>query len=221
MPNRKKAQDFILTYIDKILPGGLNRQQYEALFKEMSDQEFDVFMKQLESGERFLVGIVPNNGPTKVTVENNLAVAKELGHQFFQKLWIGPKKGIPAYLTPIPYLVMNTVVRRQSQHMRKKQSIPQNDKSIDQLTGQPTGASKGAQVSYPELQVLLGMDLDNTTVELIKYRGGDKGGYNALNAMISRYGSANIKTLQNYATGVQSTKMLKTFLTAAHLKNTL
>jgi hypothetical protein len=118
-------------------------------------------------------------------------------------------------------MVIDLPIRRQSQHLQKKRSIPENNRVIDQLSGQPTGPSKGAKISYPELQVLAGMNMDSSLVELIKYRGGDKGGYNALNAMVGRYGAANLKTLSNYATGVQSTQTLKIFLTASHLKSTL
>jgi len=220
-PNRKKAQDFILSYIDKIFPGGDNLKQYQDLFAGMSDVEFDNFMLDLESGKRFLVGTVPNLGRVKVSIENNIKIAKELGYDFFQRLWIGPKDDEPAYLTPVEYMVIDLPIRRQSQHLQKKRSIPENNRVIDQLSGQPTGPSKGAKISYPELQVLAGMNMDSSLVELIKYRGGDKGGYNALNAMVGRYGAANLKTLSNYATGVQSTQTLKIFLTASHLKSTL
>ena len=37
---RKKVQDHILTYVDKIAPGGYNRGLYEELFKNMSDKEY-------------------------------------------------------------------------------------------------------------------------------------------------------------------------------------
>lgn len=221
MTQRSQAEAFILEYVDKVFQGGANREFYENLFKDMSDSEFDLFMKRLERKEIFLVAYVPNLGSTKVTLDNNLKVAQELGHDFFQKLWIGPKNDEPAYLTPIPYLVINLPLRRQSQHLIKKRSIPDNDQTVDQLTGQPTGPSKGAKISYPELQVLAGMNMDNSITELIKYRGGDKGGYHALNALMSRYGVASLGQLKNYATGVESTKTFRVFLTSMHLKSTL
>jgi hypothetical protein len=218
---RKQAQDFILKYIDKIAPGGDNKKLYVDMFEAMNDHDFDVFMQDLASGKKFLVVIAPNLGKTDITVENNLKVAAELGHDFFQRLWIGPKNNQPAYLTPVKYLVMDLPVRRQSQNLIKKISVPDNNRTVDHLTGQPTGASKGAKISYPELQVLAGMELDQSLLELIKFRAGDRGGYNAMNAMILRYGTANIKALSQYSTGVESTKSLKTLLTAMHLKNSL
>lgn len=218
---RKQAEDLILKFIDKIAPGGDNKELYVKMFASMNDHDFDKYMQDLASGEKFLTVITPNLGKTDITVENNLKVAAELNHDFFQRLWIGPKNDQPAYLTPVKFLVMDLPLRRQSQHVTKKISVPENNRTVDHLTGQPTGASKGAKISYPELQVLAGMELDQSLLELIKYRAGDKGGYNAMNAMILRYGTANIKTLSQYSTGVESTKSLKTLLTAMHLKNSL
>ena len=219
--NRAAAQALILKYIDKIFPGGINRRRYEEMFAVMNDIEFKQYMADLENGTKKLVAYVPNMGSVKVTIENNLKVAKELNHDFFQKLVIGARDNEPSYTTPIEYLVVRLPVRRQSQHLQKKRSIPEHNRTVDILTGQPTGSSKGAKISYSELQVLAGMDMDASLVELIKYRGGDRGGYNALNAMVSRYGSANLKGLDQYATGVESTKTLKTLLAAMHLRSTL
>lgn len=89
------------------------------------------------------------------------------------------------------------------------------------MSGQPTGDSKGSKISFPELQNLAAMGLDNSVIEMMKYRGGDLKGFNAMNAMIARYGTTNLKTLQNYSSGVESTRVLKTFLTSCHLRSTL
>lgn len=218
--NRKAAEAIILKYVEKIAPNSANRKIYQELFESMTDAAFDEFMTDLESGKRFISIAAPHNYKG-ITIENNLSIASELGHDFFQKLWIGPKDDKPAYLTPVKYMLVDLPIRRQSQHLLKKRSIPEHNRTIDQLTGQPTNISKGAKVSYPELQVLAAMNMDNSLVELIKHRGGDKGGYNAMNAMVLRYGSANLKTLEQFSTGVQSTKALKTFLTAMHLRSVL
>jgi hypothetical protein len=56
---------------------------------------------------------------------------------------------------------------------------------------------------------------------MMKFRGGDLKGFNAMNAMISRYGTANLKTLNNFASGVESTKTFSTYLRAMHFKTNL
>lgn len=221
-PNRKKTEKFILTYIEKMLPGSPNTDLYRKFFSSLDDTAFDQFMKKLESGEVRLSITAPNFASYKLSVDRNIEVAKELGHTFFERLWIASTNDCPQYLTPIKYFVVDLPTRRASQSLVKKISVQETDKTIDVLSGQPTGDSrKGAKISFPELQVLAAMGLDNTVVELMKYRGGDIKGRNAMNAMIDRHGTTNITVLSNYASGVESIKTLKTFLTCAHLKNTL
>ena len=111
------------------------------------------FIADLESGKRFLTIIEPNGLDTGLSVENNLKIAEELGHKFFQRLWIEGKEGEPAYLTPIEYLVVDLPIRRASQLLIKKIKVPEHNRVVDVLSGQPTGESKGAKISYPELQV--------------------------------------------------------------------
>lgn len=219
--NKKAAQDYILKYLQKITRSDENVRIYEKIFAAMTDKDFDKFITDLESGEKFLVVIVPNFGKSTIDVENNLNIAKELKHEFFQKVWIEGQGDTPTYLTPIPYMVVDLPVRRASQLLIKKISVPKHNKVIDSLTGQPTGESKGAKISYPELQVAAAMGLENCMIELMKYRGGDARGGAALNGMISRYGRANLRTLSQFASGVESTFTLKTFLTSAHLSSTL
>jgi hypothetical protein len=219
--NRKKTELFIYEYIEKLLPNSGNLNIYKKLFASMSDEQFDSFMKDLESGKQILSIIAPNLSEFKLSTERNLAIADELGHNFFEHIWIEGKDDMPTYLTPITYMVVDLPLRRASQILIKKIRVPDDMRTVDTLTGQPTGESKGAKISYPELQVCAAMGLENTMVELMKYRGGDNKGNVAYNAMISKYGTANLKTLSNYTSGVESTKTLKTFLTCMHISTIL
>jgi hypothetical protein len=218
---RKETEAFIYKYIEELLPNGGNTTIYKQLFANMSDEDFDVFMKDLESGKTILTIIAPNLSETSLNVDRNLAIAEELGHEFFQHIWIEGEDDTPTYLTPVKYLVVDLPVRRASQTLVKKISVPDDSKTVDTLTGQPTGESKGAKISYPELQLCAAMGLENTMVELMKFRGGDVKGNMAINVMLSKYGTANLKTLSNYSSGVESTRTLKTFLTCMHLKSTI
>ena len=219
--NRKKTQEFLLQYILKISQDPQNHQRYKKLFEAMSDKEFDQYMKDMRDGKKFTVVIAPNFAKDRPTVENNLEVATELGHNFFQKLWIEGKEDTPTYLTPIPFLVVDIPVRRAAQSLQKKISVPDNMKVIDTLTGQPTGASQGAKISYPELQVCVAMGLDKSMLELMKYRGGDVKGYAALRAFTSNYGQASLNNLKVFSSGVESKRLVNSYLTAAMLRSNL
>jgi len=221
MSKRKETEEFIVKYIKKISPKSNNGSIYEELFKTMSDKDFDAFINDLETEVKFLVMTIPNFSKNDISVENNLSIAKELNHNFFEKIWIEGKEDMPTYLTPIEYLIVDLPLRRASQMLIKKISVPDDNRVIDAITGQPTGESKGAKISYPELQVASAMGLEKSMIELMKFRGGDIKGNNALNGLISKYGSANQETLMRYESGVESTNTVRTFLTACHLKSTL
>lgn len=221
MANRAKVESFILKYIKRLSPKSKNVELYTAFFKRLSDKQFDEWIQDLESGKQFLSLIEPNQSQSGLSVENNLELAKELGHNFFERLWIENKPGEPPYLTPNPYLVVDLPIRRASQLLTKKIKVPEHNKVIDILSGQPTGESKGAKISYPELQVCAASGLEESMVELMKYRGGDVRGNKAFNAMLFKTGTANLKTLSNYTSGVESVKTLKTFMTGMHLRSSL
>ncbi len=219
--NRKKAEEFILQFCKDIEPTGYNVEQYKKIFADMSDKEFDDYMVGLRDKTKFLVLFKPMYKAKGLTTENNLKVATKYGLDFFERLQFTGNENEPDTVTSIKYLVIDLPYRRQSQTLEKKISLPDNNRIIDQSTYQPTGASKGAKVSFPELQVLIGMGLDNSVNELIKFRGGDRGGFSAYNSMMLRYGSVNLRTLNNYATGVESTKTLKSYLLGMHIKQNL
>lgn len=218
---RQATEAFILKYIEKLMPGSDNTQLYQDLFTSMDDEQFDQFIQALEKEETTLAVIAPNFGKVKLMVERNLALAQELGHNFFERLWIKPDDNSPAFLTPKEYLVMDLPLRRQAQVLVKKISIPEDNQSVDDLTGQPSGKSEAAKISYPETQVLAALNLDKTLNELLKYRGGDTQGFNAMNDSFSRTGGASQEAIKHLAGGVKSTQTLHTILLAMHLSNTL
>lgn len=219
--NRQKAESFLLKYIKKLSPKSQSVEIYKRLFASMSDKDFDVFINDLESGKKHLSIVEPNFSDAGSSVANNLKIADELGHNFFEKLWIEGDGDTPTYLTPVEYMVVDLPLKRASQLLTKKISVPDHNKVIDSITGQPTGESKGAKISYPELQLAAAMDLESTMLELMKYRGGDRGGGIAYNNMASKLGTVNLEALSSSATGVESTKTLRTFLTSAMLQNNL
>lgn len=219
--NRKEAIDFICKYVDKILPGGGNgkllRQQMEA----MSQADFDRYMNALEAGDEIIPLVSPNLSEHKLSLERNFAIAKELGHEFFQQLDLtDPATGV-TYRTPEKYLVVLLPVRRQRQILREKISLPESTRHIDEFSGQVTGPSKGSRVSMPELQVLYSQDLIDPLTELIKYRGGDIKGQQLLYRQLTETGQASQKALSQTPTKVKSTQTLSIILKAMHLNNNL
>jgi len=221
MSNRKQAEDFIIKYVERIAPGIGNKEIYQKFFSRLDDDQFALFMTKLDKEEIKLAIFIPNSKASVVTVENNLALAKELGHKFFNKLTVTGKRGVPDHVTPVEYLVVDLPFRRASQLITKKIKIPKNNKVIDSLSGQATGSSKGAKISYPELLLLASMGLDESITEMINIRGGDNKALLAYSNFIDRYGKVSLSALDNFRSTVKSTATLKTFLTAMHIRNNL
>lgn len=219
--NRAAAEEVIITWIEELMPGSPNTQIYKDRFAKMSDKEFDDFIGQLEREEIFLTIQAPNLSENKLSIERNLAIAEKLGHQFYERIWMDEGNDIPPYLTNNKYLIIDLPLRRQAQLLTKKISIPKNNNTIDNLTGQPTSDSKGSKISYPELQIMAALGLDQCSIELMKFRGGDLKGFNAMNSLISKTGGVELETLNKLGTKVKSTSTLSTYLTAMHLSNSL
>lgn len=221
-PKRKTVEDFIIKYIGKIVTGDQNVNLYREMFKRMNDKDFDQFMIDLRDGKKHLTIIIPNGmKEIKTDLQNNMKIAKELGFEFYQRLQITGSKTMPDYITPNKYLVVKLPVKRASQLLSKKISIPKDNKSRDLLTGQVTGDSRAAKLTNPEVQILLGLGLESSIKELMKFRGGDLGAGTALNNDLMRYGRGSQANSANMSTGVVSTKTLKQFFQAMHIRSTL
>lgn len=216
--NRKAAEEVIINWVGKLLPGSSNPQMYEDAFSGMDDEQFENFINGLDNGSIKLAIIAPIMNENSLTVDRNLAIAKELGHEFFERIWMESKEGSAPYLSPVPYLVVDLPLRRQAQLLVTKISIPEHNRSVDNLTGQPTGDSKGSKISYPEVQILAALNLDKTLTEFIKYRGGDIQGFNAMNESIAKTGGVSQDAIAALGTRVKSTDALRTYLIAMHLE---
>ena len=216
--NRKAAEEVIINWVGKLLPGSSNPQMYEDAFSGMDDEQFENFINGLDNGSIKLAIIAPIMNENSLTVDRNLAIAKELGHEFFERIWMESKEGSAPYLSPVSYLVVDLPLRRQAQLLVTKISIPEHNRSVDNLTGQPTGDSKGSKISYPEVQILAALNLDKTLTEFIKYRGGDIQGFNAMNESIAKTGGVSQDAIAALGTKVKSTDALRTYLIAMHLE---
>lgn len=215
--NRKAAQNYLIEWIERILPNGGNKAIYQAMFDRMSDDDFDEFITRLEQGEERPSITVPNLKDVKLSFERNLEVADALGHNFFERICIDEGNDIPPYMSNDAYLIVDLPVRRQAQLHEKKVSIPEDNKSVDDLTGQTT---KGSKISYPEVQILAALDLKENLKELMKARGGDTVLFNAMNTSIARTGGVSLNAVDTGNTETTANVTLRTLLTCMHLKST-
>lgn len=219
MGDRKKATEVLLKYIDKILPGGENKAIYEEALAKLTNKQFESYMHKLRNGEEILFLIAPNLNKNRLSAERNIKIAKELGHNFFERLKLtDPETGV-TYLTPIEYLVVDLPLRRQAQLLSKKVSIPKDNSRVDELTGQ-SAADRVGGLSFPELQTLHAHGLNKTIEELIKFRGGDEEAFREMNTRILRQGNVRLENIPSNSR-VKGTETLSAIFKAMHLDNNL
>ncbi len=219
---RAAAEAEVYKWVEEIIPGGGMVEKYKALFAQIDDAAFHEYMSKLANGETVLSIEVPNLQKAKLTVENNLRVAKALGHEFFEQIWYtDPATGV-VYLTPHRYLIVDLPLRRQQQMLVEKSSIPENNRHVDEMTGQPSGDSHSSSLTFPELQVLYARGGDAIIEELIKFRGGDLKAFQRMSRQAQETGGVSMAAVKQLGpTRVKSTETLGAYLYCMHYANNL
>jgi len=219
--NRKAFENVMLDAVERIFPGGGNAELYRTAFADMSDDEFEKFVQRLERRELRLPIVCPNFSKESLSVERNLQLAKEWGHNFFESLVINTGADGITYLTPQKYLILELNMRRQAQTLKDKIAIPKNANTVDDLTGQAAGDSKSSRLSYSEMQILSSQDLEDTIEELIKPRGGDVKAFEVMLDTIDKTGTVDLNELRVLGTQTKVSQALSRYLTGMHLSNTM
>lgn len=200
-------------------PSGRTTQFYQKAFERMSDEEVEEFGKRLVRGEETIVVYRENGKKPAITRSQKFQLAKSWGLSIFERIWVNDGVN-PTYLSK-PRPILYCPVRRQAQILDDKKSLPVTSNTIDELTGQAAGESKGSSLSNPELQVMMGFNLDMCVVELMKLRGGDVTAFRAMNKSIDQTGGASIEALMKLGSDAESTATLRSYLLGLHLNTTL
>ena len=171
--HRKAFEDYVLTFMGKVTVGGGNRVIYERLFKGMTDQQMEEFVKALEAGSPLSIWASNYDVKEMIVYENILKLAKEYGVEIEQQLIVFDEDTNIKSLTPYKAIVGTAEIRKQRQMLVKKFSGAKNDHSIDDLTGQVMGDSRATGISQPEITVLRNLGLSIMANELYNVKGGD------------------------------------------------
>lgn len=222
MTPRQQATEYLLHWVQEIDPSGHNKAIMEKELASLTDEQFSQLMDDYLADKDRPCIYAPNFGPVNLDVERNLEIGKRIGHEFFSQLVVGSSDpDTPTYITPPKYLVLDMPWRRTVQLQQEGISVAEHNNSVDQRTGAVTGASAASKLSAPEMGVLAAMGMDNTIKELASVRGGDEGGWAAMEAMFQRDGEASLSQISQFATGPESVKALSSLLTSMHIANSL
>ena len=191
---RKKVEAYILKHVETIDPSGANTARYQKLFASMSDNKFNAYMKHLKDGTIQLYIQAPNM-KNNILMDNLLKASDDLKLDIFQRIWMNDESTGEKYLTPHKYPVFQVPIRRQSQFLDKKISVPNSDKQTDALTGQVIGDDRSTGVSNPEIQALNSRGLQKTLYEFVKIRGGDPVAYGEFKRAMEEGGEVDLNTI--------------------------
>ncbi len=225
---RQEVIDFIIKAISDIIPKDKeNPTSLRAHLEGMSDSEFDTYMLgfnpdmvSTKSVKRSQIPYyIPNLSKHRVSTDRLFEIHDKLGYSADGQHLImsDPNTGLK-YLTPHTYTIVELPLRRQSQTIVKKNSIPVGTQAIDELSNQPTNQSKGSRISRPELASLLARQLDKTTHELINIRGGNEEARREFKRQLISGGSATLDSLRGLGQ-VKSLESLSVFYNCMHLGN--
>ena len=229
--NRKAFIESVRKDIEAIYPGSGYSKLYGDVLEKLTVKQFEEYIERLRNGvsetpdltkpRELLTIVVPNMSSKRLSVENNLKLAEKWGLKLFERIWITDPITGESYLTNVPYCVMDLPICRQAQTLDAKISIAKHNRQVDERTNQPTGDSKGASLSYPELQILLSSDLKKTATELMKFRGGDEAAFRIMNKQVQETGNFSQGTFDHVDTRAKSADVVSIYLKAMHLDNEL
>jgi hypothetical protein len=219
---RKEVEKIILDGIAKITEGDSNIKLYKELFAKMTDKEFDQYMRDLHDKNQTLCVIMPQ-GDKKDTADINklLKLSKSLGFDFFERLTYSGNELRSGYTSKNKYMVLRLPIRRAQQLLTKKISTSESNDRINVATGQVIDESKSSKISKPELNILLGLGLKDTSRELMSIRGGDLGGARAFTKFLVEDGIVKQTDVEEFKTGVLSTNTLISYLAGMHIKTNI
>lgn len=229
--NKKAFLAQVQKDIEAIYPGSGYAKLYVDILDKLPQKQFEAYIERLRNGvsdnpdlskpRELLTIVVPPMKPNKISVENNLKLAEKWGLPLFERIWITDPITKETYLTNRPYAVIDLPICRQAQTLDAKISTAKHNRQVDERTNQPTGDSKGASLSYPELQILLSSDLKATATEMMKFRGGDEKAFRIMNKQMQETGSFKQASFEDVDTRAKSSVTASIYLKAMHLDNQL
>lgn len=228
--NKQAFIETIRSHLNQIDPGNPSIEVIVGQIDKMDDETLETYVKQLENGisdrpdlsigRELIPLVVPPLSKTKITISRNIALLKKWGVPLMEQIWmVDPTTGV-RYLTGQQYVVLNLPIVRQSQTLEKKIKVAKDNIALDDRTHQAARGSKGASLSSPELQALLSQGLEKTSLELMKFRGGDDLAYRKMVEQLTNHGHFKQDDYQ-LKTRAKSTDVAAIYLKACHFTTDL
>lgn len=222
---RKKVTDWLVSAVNDVIKGyNTNGELLREMLDGLSLADFESYIRNFKvkpnSGVKrsILAYYLPNLSKHKISIARLFDLHDKIGRPASQRLVMTDSNTGVKYLTPHLYPIVILPVRRQSQTIDKKASIPSGQQPIDELTHQPVQSSKGSSVTQPEIGSLAGRNLDATLYELLNVRGGNEVARREFRRQLINSGSGSLDSLRGIGS-IKSVDTLSVYLNGMHLGN--
>lgn len=220
---RKEVTDWLVKAVDDVIPGyKKNGELLREMLDGLSLKGFESYLKNFkpDEGEKrsILPYYLPNLSKHRLSISRLFDLHDRIGRPASQRLIMTDANTGVQYLTPHSYPIVVLPVRRQSQTIVKKASIPPGLQPIDELTHQPVQSSKGASITQPEIGSLAGRELDATLYELLSARGGNETARREFRRQLINSGAGSLNSLRGLGS-IKSVDTLSIYLNGMHIGN--
>lgn len=166
---RKKFMDYLESVMNILDPSGQNAKNYENQFSQMSDAQFDKYIRNFFKNEKanFYLEIVEYE--RDLTIENIEKCAKFMNVPLLERVAFPylTNDNETTIVTPYPVPVGYIHEKRMQQTLMKKSAGSTKNEQRSPLTGQVTGHDKNARNSDLETYSLAAMGAMNALKEFM------------------------------------------------------
>jgi len=192
---QKKMIDFLYKEYLKVDPSGANAKRIKAKLSAMDNSQLEKFMNGLKNKTEMLDLECPNM-KVNLQISDLLNGIESLGVELFSRLQLTDPIANRPYLTNEKFMVLTVPVRRAGmQSLRLKMNLSENDRHVDQATGQVIGDDKAAKVSFPEAHALNAKGLGVVLKEVMNVRGGNFHSWAQMKTLLEETGECNLSEI--------------------------
>lgn len=215
---RKNVEAKIIAYFDQLDKSGTNSDYYKKLFADMSDDQFEKFMRK-KYPIRFQQKLSITE-PSMSDIEDSLKV---IGVPMLEKITepyvYQDKDGDPVWTKEC--LVIYDNIKKVQQFVTKKSKWALETGNRDMRNGRLIGADKGTAMSDREFESLSTLGLENVAYEFAKPKADAMMAKAAMNAAISAKGYVTQDDLPNDDDDSLARNMISAYLIGCHLQSNL
>lgn len=215
---REQVEQLIIKYFDQLDKSKTNSDYYRKLFADMSDSQFEAFMKK-DYPIRFQMRQSVTE-PSMSDIEDSL---KAIGVPMLERITMPfvytDKDGNPVQSKEC--LVVYDNIKKVQQFVTKKSKWALETGNRDMRTGRLIGNDKGTAMSDREFESLATLGLEHTMYEFSKPKADAMMSKAAMNSAISSKGYVTEEDLPNDVEDSLSRNMINAYLIGCHLESNL